>query len=187
MVGNVHVNTSPFNGANKTTDFIGDRWVFRLRYGPQSHAQLPKLRAFWNRFKGAAHVCQIWNMANPVPLGTMRGSPTLAAGKVAGTAEFSIVRTDAGTLLPGDWVGITLSNGAVQTVEVVESIVTNGLQITVNPPLRRDTVGGAPVYWFHPLVSCLLSESPVISHGLGSANNVGYSDGFSVDLVEFIE
>ncbi len=187
LMGNVHVNTSPMNGSTKTIVMVGDRWVFQLRYGRVMHSDLPELRAFWNRFKGAAHVLQIWNMAQPTPRGTMRGNPTNAVALSAGGSEMSITRSDGGTsLLPGDWIGITLSTGEVQTVEVNDSNMTNGLWVAFSPPLRRNVLVGATIYWSMPLVNCLLSTPPTIPHGQGAATGRGYSDGFSVDLVEYV-
>lgn len=184
--GNIQVNVSPLNGATQTVEMPGDRMVFTLIYGPHHSSDMPRLRAFWNRFRGQAHILRLWNLAQPVPNGTLRGTPTVFAAVLAGASNIAITGATGSTLQIGDWVGIRMENSELQTVEVVTTAGTGTISIGFNPPLRRNVAAGAEVIWDHPWIDCLLSAPPVIPHGPGSANQLGISDGFTVEAVEFI-
>jgi len=184
--GNILVNVSPMNGSTQTVEMPGDRIVFTLMYGPHHSSDIAALRAFWLRFRGQAHVLRLWNLAQPIPLGTLRGSPVLESAAVEGANSVVISGTGGSTLNVGDWIGITLSTSDLQTVEVVESSGTGTITVGINPPLRRSAADGATVVWQRPWVDCLLTSPPTIPHGKGSANQMGISDGFTIEAAEFV-
>jgi hypothetical protein len=187
VVGNVHVNTSPLSGATQTVEFPGDRRVFSLQYGPRPNSEMAPLRAFWNRFRGQAHMLRIWNLAQPEPLGTLSGTVTLSVAAVQGANSVTLFSVGGGTLLQGDWIGIPLEHGVTQTVEVMEDAGPSSPVLGhISPPLRRAANQGVTVTLIRPPIDCLLTSPPVIHHGPGAIAGLGYADGFSVDAVEFI-
>lgn len=186
VVGNIQINTSPLNGSMQTVEFPGDRRLFRLHYGPRHNSDMAPLRAFWNRFRGQAHTLRLWNLAQPKPLGGLSGTATLTAPAPAGSNSVTITSHLGASVKPGDWIGITSSNGTLMTVEVVDTTGTSQFWAQINPPLRLPALTGAAVVWDRPTIDCLLTAAPVIPHGPGSANQLGVSEGFSVEAVEFL-
>lgn len=85
----------------------------------------------------------------PAPLGTLRGTPTVAATQAANSRELSITTTAGATLLAGDVLGV-----AGQLVQCgYGGAVADGAGAMVMPlvlPLRRAVAAGAAVTWDKP-------------------------------------
>lgn len=116
-----------------------------------------KLPALWQtmmmQLRGKTNQLALWNMGRPLPLGTMRGTMTMAAAAQGATA-LTITATGqaAKTLIAGDFLGFGTGQ-TQQVVMVVADAVSNGsgvITVTVEPPLRNAFVASTAVTWDRP-------------------------------------
>ena len=180
MRGNVMVNRSPTNGAITTVEIPGDQWAIRMMYSYRANADYQAIAAFWNRFRGQSNILRIWNVAQPAPLGTLRGSPVLASAAVEGANSVVVQGSSGETILPGDMLGITLASTKVQLVQAA-AVSGTGVAITVSlvAPLRGAANSSAVVVWNKPTADFILTEAPFIPYRAVA------SGGFSIEAVEF--
>lgn len=97
----------------------------------------------WMRF-GLPH--------RPVPLGTLRGTPTVTSAAVAGAMSIAITTTAAATLRPGDFLGC--GTNTLIMVGIPGGTANGSGAMTSCPlamPLPVALVGGASLTWDRPL------------------------------------
>lgn len=130
-------------------------WTVDFSVKPLTEAEAGPWKATLLRLAGQLNQFELWDVRRPVPLGTMRGSMTLAVGASAGATALSVTAGagQAGTtLLAGDL--LQLGSGATQQVVMVMADATaNGsgtISLTVQPPLRTSHSNGAAVTWEKP-------------------------------------
>lgn len=177
---NVRINTPPTDARFfKSIQFPGDLWHASITFPPLVHQEFYEHEAFWNQLGGKAHRVNIWHLGHPVPSGTKRGNPSLAATATEGSNNI-LVAGSVGTLLAGDNLGVTLNNGLVQFVQIGSIVSISGDQYTCRlvVPLRWDANSGAAVFWQRPLIKCALASSPFFEYKMIT------SEGYSVELME---
>jgi hypothetical protein len=139
------------------------------------------------RLRGRVNHLAIWDAARPAPMGTLRGTLTLAAGVGAGAASLSITggAGQAGrTLLAGDWLQLSTGVGSSQLVCVTADAIANGsgvIAASIEPPLRIGFGGGAAVTWDRPVG---YYRQRVGAAGWDNQPNAVGQGGFALDLVE---
>ena len=154
---------SPITGAIESIEFPAERWQLSVTYPPRTVAEAGLAESFFSRVVGGVERIRIYNFRRPVPVGTMRGSPTLAASIARGDLSLQINTT--GTLEAGDFfkIGNQLFQalfdaspvGGVVTVQLVQRV-------------RAATASGAAVVWDRPTALFVLPAT---------SNRVSYSDG----------
>lgn len=132
--------------------------------------------------KGRVNQLALWNMGRPQPLGTMRGSMTMAAAAQGAT---SLVITSAGqsgkTLVAGDYLGVG-SGLTQQVVMVLTDAVANGsgvITVATEPPLRNAFASSATVTWYRPCALFRRQESET-----SWEHSPGVTLGMSLSLLE---
>jgi len=114
------------------------------------------------RLQGRVNQLAVWDMANPLPRGTMRGTPTLNSSAAAGATTLSInggVGQAGTTLLTGDWIGVG-SGSTRQLVAAAADATANGtgvISVTISQPMRVAQAGGATVTLDRP--TCLMRQT----------------------------
>lgn len=136
------------------------------------------------RLQGRVNQLAVWDMANPAPLGTMRGTLTLNTAAAVGATTLSItggVGQAGTTLLTGDWIGVG-SGSTRQLVAVAADATANGsgvISVTISQPIRVAQLSGAAVTWDKP--TCLMRQT-------GSDSTWSFErqirTGYSLDLIE---
>lgn len=107
--------------------------------------------------RGAANVLAAHDPLRPLPLGTLRGTPTLAAAAAEGdtTATLACGLGQAGaTLVAGDWLQFGSGLGTSQMVMLMADAVVDGAgncPIVFEAPLRAAMAAGTAVTWNKPL------------------------------------
>jgi hypothetical protein len=117
------------------------RW--RLSIGAPSIGVGYTQAALWKnmvlQLRGSINHLAAYDVAQPVPVGTMRGAPVLSAQLAAGATSMSITAGTAnGTLKVGDWLQIGTGLGS-QLVSVAADVTLNGSgagTVTFEPPAR---------------------------------------------------
>lgn len=153
------VSGSDLTGAEQSRIYGPPRWTIGLRSpaamrgrdGGAWVALLLQLRA--------GNLLQAWDPGRPVPVGTLRGTLTLASAAAAG-AQSIVVTGGSGqagrTLEPGDWLQIGTGLGTSQLVvcAALSPLVANGsgtLTVPVESPLRSAYAAGTAVTWDRPV------------------------------------
>lgn len=181
MAGNVDVNRSPMNGVVTTVEMPGDAWAIRIEYGNNyTIAERDEQRAFWDRFRGQAHLLRIWPIFRAEPRGTAQPT-SLASLAVEGANVIVLTVASGATLLPGDFLMVNQTGGYTQLVEVAEATTgTTTCTAELVAPLRRAAAAGSAITWQRPTADFLLTEAPFIPH------EPRVSSGFSIEAVEFV-
>lgn len=172
-------------GAGQTRVLAPPRWLVSLVADPGlKQADAAVWRDLILRLQGRIHSLAVYDMGNPTPRGTMRGTLTLASAAAAGAVSLSITggAGQAGTtLLAGDWIGVG-SGLTRQLLPVAADATANGsgvIAVTTSVPLRWAQASGSSVVWDKPtaLFRQATSES-TWSH------ERAVRSGYSLDLVE---
>jgi hypothetical protein len=140
--------SAAYTGQAQRITHLADRW--RVTMGmPVARAESAGAReAFVSALARSGDWVRLWHFARPIPLGTMRGSPTAGAA-LRGATTLTVNTTPGATLLPGDMLGV-----AGQLVQAAYPGATaNGSGTATVPlvmPLRLPLTAGAPVTWRQP-------------------------------------
>jgi hypothetical protein len=142
-------------------------------------------RVLLHALRGRVNQLAVYDMTQPEPLGTARGSWT-AGGAGAGSATMQIAAGSAQagrTLLAGDWIGVNQQSVGRQLLHVQADAVadSNGTLTVVFEPVLRIAVGiGSAVAWQRP--TCLMRR--VSDETAWSGHPGDMQGGFSLDLME---
>ena len=171
------VSRSPITGATETIELPAERWQVSLTFPPMSSDGSGLAEAFFSRVVGGVERVRLYDRNRPVPMGTMRGSPTLATAAARGDRVLNINTT--GTLRAGDRfkVGNQLfqafadaaPSGGVLTVKVVQRV-------------REALASGAAVSWDRPTALFILpatSNRVVFSGGVMQSMTHDFDEVFS--------
>lgn len=178
LVTNQRAHASPFGGSEQVVDMLNDRWTFSLEFTPRKLRLAAPLEAFIASLRGQTNTVGLWHFARPLPAGTMRGAPVLAASAAQGAASISIQTAAGATLLAGDLVGV-----AGLLLMVQSNALANGAGVMVVPivnRLRLALSSGAAVAWDKPLVQCTMLATS------GQQYTPGVAQAVQFDFVERI-
>jgi len=130
-------------------------WRVGLEFSPDLEANSGYLRALLMRLRGGANQLELHNWQRPAPVGTMRGTPTLASNVAAGATTIEVTggSGQAGkTMEAGDLLG--LGAGTTQQLVMVAVKATANdsgvISLAVQPPLRNSFSAGQSVVWDKP-------------------------------------
>lgn len=89
---------SPFNGTTQALDFIAERWVLSVSLAQMAARNPRGVGSFCNRLAGGVERVRGWNFGHNrgVPMGTLRGAPTLSAGVARGDVALPVAGALAG-------------------------------------------------------------------------------------------
>ena len=106
------------------------------------------------QLRGRENQLAMYNIARPIPVGTMRGNMTFSAAAAQGATTFSVIASNmpAKTLLAGDFLGFGsgLTQQVVMVVANAVSDTTGTITVTVEPPLNNAFTSGSAVTWSYP-------------------------------------
>lgn len=158
-------------------------WAVTLDVDQIWEAESGSWKALLLMLKGRANQLALWDVARPVPLGTMRGTMTLNSDAAVGATTLSIVASGEAskTLVQGDWLG--LGSGTTQQVVMVmegaTADATGLISVSVEPPLRDAFTAGSSVTWDKPKALFRRQSSRA-----GWDYQSVFASGFSLDLLE---
>lgn len=168
---------SPYGGSEQVLDMGNDRWSIAMTLPPGPPEISMRNAAFLNALRGQTNICYLWHMAQPTPLGTLRGTPTAQAATI-GAQALTLNTMPAATLLMGDMIGVS---GLL--LQVAEDAVADGagvMPLKIVNKLRVAVAAGSTVIWSRPTAPFRKVSKPSFQHFFG------YADGVSIDFVEAI-
>lgn len=175
----------PFSNADtgaSSTRLLGPpRWTLSFSSAADmALAEASDWLAFTLALGGRVNHLEAWDVARPVPRGTMRGSMVLASSISEGdtTAVISAGASQAAkTLLPGDWLQFGTGLGTSQLVAVTvggTSDAAGVITVSFQSPSRYTFAAGAQVTWDKPK-AYFKANSGVTSWSSERANQGGFS------------
>jgi hypothetical protein len=137
------------------------------------------------QLRGKVNQLELWNMAQPAPNGTMRGTMLLNGGHAQGATTLSIIAATqpAKTLLAGDFIGLGDGTTSQQVVMVTADATSDGtglISVSIEPPLRNGFANASAVAWDKP--SALFRMTNTKSSWEYAPGKL--ISGFALDLVE---
>jgi hypothetical protein len=148
---------SPTTQAFHAVDLLAWRWMVALEMGDELTADAGPYEAFFNRLSGGVNDVRLWHFNRPVPLGTMRGAPTLASAAAQFTDVLSVQTVAGATLLDGDFLGL-----ANQLLQVAEPATANGsgvMTVRLVNRLRAAVATSTAVLWDKPTARFVVPAS----------------------------
>lgn len=184
---NTFMFTSVLSGDISTLSVPGARWGWGVSFGEHPYSVRAKIEAFLARLNGSEHRVSMFDVARPVPTGTISLS-----GITAGTgAQFveSIALSGCGagaTLKAGDWLRLTLSNGLTQLVMCAADASADGsgnMTMEFRPALRWAVTAASAVVVDKPTGLFIMREPKFASPRSGASK----ANGFAIELHEVFE
>jgi hypothetical protein len=158
-------------------------WAVELVGVPQYWAEAHSISAVLESLGGYANQLALWHLAQPYPLGTMRGEMVLISNAAQGETSLQIIAPgQAGkTLKRGDLLGI--GSGTTQQVvrNAADATADSGGEITVSltGPIRNAFSAGTSVTWDKPKA---LFRQASINDGIEYQSVIGQP--WSLSLIE---
>lgn len=182
---------SDSTGAQQDRLLAPPRWQLSIL---QPDLLTPALAGRWHALvlslRGRVNHLACWDFGRPLPLGTLRGTPTLSATAAAGATSIAIAGGggNAGaTLLAGDMLQLGTGLGTSQAVMVMADATADGsgniAALSIEPPLRVAQASGAAVGWQRPLAYFKLSSGNT-TWGWEAGPERPYATGLGLDLLE---
>jgi hypothetical protein len=175
---NQRVHSSPFGGSEQVIDLLNDRWLISMSIPPTTKiAKAAAVAAFLGAMRGQTNIVNLYNMRQPQPRGTMRGSPLCQAAS-QGASQIVISGLLGDTLKAGDMLGIS-----GMLLQVAEDATANGsgfITTKLVNRLRAAITSGVAVTWDKPTAPFRLISKTAVQY------LPGYADSVSMDFAEVI-
>lgn len=148
-----------FTGQTQSVSHDASRLRFSMTLPPCRAAAAAEREAFLMQLVTRGDWVNLGHIVRPVPLGTMRGTPTVSANAAASATAVSIQSTASATLLAGD---VLKANGQLLVVGYGGG-TANGSGVFVDlplaVPLRKALTAGQSVTWDAPTATFQLVGS----------------------------
>lgn len=160
-------SSSPMNGAVHTYGMPGGRWGFSVTFQKQSYAQRAVVEAWMMKLSGMEHRIRMWDMARPLPLGTINQTGVTVSVLASQFAE-TIVLANCGatrTLLAGDWFEVTTSTGQqlLMCTETSTSSAGGVMTVPFRHRLRGSVAAASAVVLQQPKALFIMETNDVTS------------------------
>jgi hypothetical protein len=159
-------------------------WEVDLQGVSEDRATARQVQALIESLNGYTNQLELWNVEQPAPAGTMRGTMTLSSSAAQGAGSL-VITAGAGqaskTLLAGDLLGIG-SGLTQQVVRATANATANAsgvITVSIGTPLRNAFSAGAAVTWDKPKA---LFRQKSLSNGIDFQPEGGQP--WSLSLVE---
>lgn len=139
---------SPFNGTAQAVDFVAERWAISLTLPMRRRINAGGVEALILGLAGGVDQARCWHFARPIPTGTMRGNPVLAAQSSRGDKTLSITTTAGATLRKGDMIGVGSHLLMVAADAVADGV--GAMSVSIVNRIRSTLAIGSAVSWDAP-------------------------------------
>lgn len=165
---------SPHNGTLQAADYVAERWVLSVTLPQARRVNAGAVEAFFFPLRGGVHRVNAWHFSRPVPVGTMRGSPTLSATVTRGAETLVIANGGANaTLRAGDLFSI-----GGQLFMARTDVQFNGSGVGTVPLVHRVRAtisSGTAVLWNRPTAQFVMpNATALVSHFPGGIEGAAF-------------
>ncbi len=178
---NDRVFTSQLSGATQTSSIPGTRWGCTLAFSAQNQADRPALEAFLAKVR-REHRIALWNLARPLPTGTINTSGvTLSVSAAQFATQIVLVGCGASrTLKAGDMLGF--ANQLLMVADDATASAGGVMTVNLTHELRYAQGAGAAVTLDKPTALFVQSSSESSFPAVA-----GYYPGMTVELTEVFQ
>jgi hypothetical protein len=92
---------SPYNGTLQAIDFVAERLVLSATLPQRRRAGAGAVEAFLFQLRGGVNRVRAWHFGRPVPVGTLRGTPTLKTTVTRGASSIVLQGCTGANLISG--------------------------------------------------------------------------------------
>jgi hypothetical protein len=147
-------NTGPFGGT-QSLEGGAPIWGVDLTGVSEDRVTARQFEVFVESLEGFRNQLALWNLENPVPAGTMRGTMTLGAPAAQGAVSLSIaagVGQAGKTILKGDLLGLgtDITQQVVRAAADATADGSGNIVVPIGTPIRNAFASGASVTWDKP-------------------------------------
>lgn len=152
---------SPHSKQEQVLELPGSAWALSMRLAGLTPEETRMLQAWFAALRGRANLFTCHDLMNPLPAGTMRGTP-VTVGTIAQGAVTCTINAGGGqastTLLTGDKLSIA---GELKVLTAPVTLNGSGQgTITFEPPTRAASISaGSSVVWNKPTAQFRLAEN----------------------------
>ncbi len=161
LVPNVRLASS--GGARLSSDLKEEYWRVTMTISDQYGSSAAELEALLAKLSQNA-VVLLPHFVNPVPRGTLAGTPTVAANALKYATTVDIQTTAGATVKAGDYISI---DG--QLLQALSGATANGAGVlsfaSVNY-LRAAVTAGTAVTWNTPTLRYILEDFAIMRYGM---------------------
>ena len=128
-------------------------WQVEMTGVPTLWPASNEIETFIESIRGYTNQIALWNLAQPVPRGTMRGTLRLVGQELLGSTSLQITGGAAGsTLLKGDLLGLgsTITQQVVRVMADATADGSGNISVTIGTPLRNTFPAATPIIWNKP-------------------------------------
>ena len=171
-----------YTGQRQSVSHLADRMRVIVYLPPLGDmAASAEREAFFAEVSSAGHWLRLWHFHRTAPLGTLRGTPTVQAGALAGARTLYVQGTAGATLLGGDMLG---AGGLLLQVGYA-GCVADGAGVMAVPlalPLLTALSAAAAVTWFKPTGDFeVVAQDPTADYAVGSVQQ-----GMQIELAQVL-
>lgn len=149
-----------FTGQTQSISHLADRLQCTVTLPPCTQADAGLRESFFMSLASTGDWVRLGLKQRPVPLGTLRGSPTVQADAAAGARTISVQTTAGATLLGGDALGV---NGQL-LLATYAGATANGsgvMSLSLVLPLRAALTAGDALTWNSPTATWQLASDQI--------------------------
>ena len=146
---------SPFNAALQAIDFVGDWWSVAFAVPPNPTADGVDAELLLQSLAGGGNRLAVYHYTRPIPLGTMRGSPTVQTQAARGDAQLVLTVTSGATLKAGDFVK---TGGQLFRVYSDCTAAATTLTVPLVNRVRATIASATAVIWDSPTIDMIMPE-----------------------------
>lgn len=180
---NVLMSQAPLTKSTRRLSLTGAPWRMVTAFAPcASRADVDdqaQREAWFNYLGGRENLAALWHFKRPAPLGTMRGSPTIASTAAKGATSIAITTTAGATVRAGDMLGMGSGGQLVQVREDATADGAGAMTVNIVPKLRAQVAAATAVIWDKPTATFMC-----LSAGVPIGYSPGIGDGFTVEWIE---
>ncbi len=153
-------NTSDLTKTAQVVDLLSWAWRVTVTLPMTTNVRgeaAGRYEALVNLLAGGANTIRLHQMVRPQPLGTLRGTPTVAAAAAQFAGSVQLQAVAGATLRMGDFIGI-----GGMLLQVAGDCTANGAGVMTVPlvtRLRRAVAAGAAVVWDKPTAKFFMVDA----------------------------
>jgi hypothetical protein len=159
---------SPITGVVDGVDLLAWHWRVQLQMSRLLAADAGEFEALLNWLAGGVNTLELWHFNRPQPVGTMRGTPVLAATAAQFAGQLQVQAVAGATLMGGDLLGV--GGYLVQVLQACTADASGLISVPLVARLPADVAVGTAVLWDRPTVKLRMQETQVnTTYGAGVA------------------
>lgn len=153
---------SPLSGSVQTLERPGARWRCTMNFDRLTEDDSATLQAFLVSLRGQAGRFTIYNIARPIPRGTISGTPLVNGADQLGSSLTIDGFSSGDNFKAGDFFTVVTASGnelKMVTQDITES--SGSMNVKFDPPLRQSPSDNSSIFTDYPTTTMMLTEDSI--------------------------